>query len=586
MARSALNRQAPAGGISDPTDGDGLTPLIRATKVGNLLRMQLLLERGADPDAQGPMGFTALMWAVEYDNLAAVKVLVEGKATVGKRTNDGTTALARAAVHGKYEIANFLLAQPKCDPDVPDVYGTTPLYHALLWKKFETAKLILDRTRVVRLDARHFANVFMKSVEAGEETIVEKLLQLGAPVNHHVDGAYLPLHRAYDLDEYRITELLLKHFANPNLSERNCENFRELEFNIIEHAVAKRPHYLKMLLEHGGRAPRLTGGRRTLAQIALQSKQYKSAEILMTWQYFPTVRDINQYINAETIKIIKRVAPLLYKYIMDLLDEQIQRLRAIADKSPGIRDEIARTLSELATRLGAPEGANAEGPAAPIAKNLPEVAPELYAHRSNRQENPEQFIKRVYIDVFGEPAVSGLTQTDLARLDPQLHNRYRNWKVGKALAFEIPTRDSVLANLTAEERLARIRSQTSERRRRSEAVPAAIVEPIEKRLPDVAPELYAARPDRHEDPEQFIMRVYGDPKETGMTQPDLAHLDPQLYNRYRNWKVTHTATLRLPTRDDVIAATPAEEQLGRLRGQAKQAQARYRERLTKGKPTP
>src|SRR6202050_5904017 len=49
---------------ADTPDNRGITPLMYAAEIGSLDAMRLLLDRGADVNAQNAFGSTGLVWAV------------------------------------------------------------------------------------------------------------------------------------------------------------------------------------------------------------------------------------------------------------------------------------------------------------------------------------------------------------------------------------------------------------------------------------------------------------------------------------------------------------------------------------------
>ena len=95
----------------DSRGRDGWTPLIWASrgdhfKDGSVLR--LLLEHGADINAQDEMGRTVLHWGTISEKLEVVRLLLEHGADVGAKKNDGNTALQEAADRGREEVVELL----------------------------------------------------------------------------------------------------------------------------------------------------------------------------------------------------------------------------------------------------------------------------------------------------------------------------------------------------------------------------------------------------------------------------------------------------------------------------------------------
>ena len=71
-------------------DSRGITPLMYAAEIGSLDAMRLLIDRGADVNAQNAFGSTALMWSVT--DPAKVRLLLDHGAQVNIAANSGRTA--------------------------------------------------------------------------------------------------------------------------------------------------------------------------------------------------------------------------------------------------------------------------------------------------------------------------------------------------------------------------------------------------------------------------------------------------------------------------------------------------------------
>jgi Ankyrin repeats (3 copies)/Ankyrin repeats (many copies) len=92
-------------------DGDGLTPLLCASE-GRSFKddsaVRLLLEHGADINAQNQFGWTSLHWASINGALEVVRLLLEHGADVQVKNNSGRTALQVAAWYGHDKIVKLL----------------------------------------------------------------------------------------------------------------------------------------------------------------------------------------------------------------------------------------------------------------------------------------------------------------------------------------------------------------------------------------------------------------------------------------------------------------------------------------------
>jgi len=82
--------------------------LITAADEGHWETVQVLLDAGADANAEGEEGMTALMAAAYAGHTQTVKALLDAGAEVDARDNDGWTALMQVT-NGGTEIVKILL---------------------------------------------------------------------------------------------------------------------------------------------------------------------------------------------------------------------------------------------------------------------------------------------------------------------------------------------------------------------------------------------------------------------------------------------------------------------------------------------
>jgi ankyrin repeat protein len=89
--------------------------------------VRLLLNRGADINAQDEWGRTALMIAADGGYLETVKLLLDWEANVHLRDSNGNKALMRAAWKGHLEIVRSLLERGADVNTVDEKHGYTAL---------------------------------------------------------------------------------------------------------------------------------------------------------------------------------------------------------------------------------------------------------------------------------------------------------------------------------------------------------------------------------------------------------------------------------------------------------------------------
>jgi ankyrin repeat protein len=96
-------------------------PLIGATRSGDTSAIATLLSQGADPNQRwGVNGWTPLMHAIHKNQKGSVEALIAGGADVNARGNGGMSALIMAARYGYGDIVRLLLAKGA------DPYAETP----------------------------------------------------------------------------------------------------------------------------------------------------------------------------------------------------------------------------------------------------------------------------------------------------------------------------------------------------------------------------------------------------------------------------------------------------------------------------
>jgi len=119
--------------------------LLGAAIDGDLEDVRSFLQKGADPNARGSGGLTALVFAITTcdDNRAAAIAteLLAAGADPDARVSGGT-ALTRAAVYGKEKTA-YTILNAGGDPNLADEQATTALYSAVLYKHRSIVQMLL-----------------------------------------------------------------------------------------------------------------------------------------------------------------------------------------------------------------------------------------------------------------------------------------------------------------------------------------------------------------------------------------------------------------------------------------------------------
>jgi Ankyrin repeats (many copies)/Ankyrin repeats (3 copies) len=104
-------RQALAQGSSPDAPDYGFTPLMIAARRGHVVTMTVLIDAGADVNAndRAVNGWTPIMHALHKQQRAAVRLLLDRGADANRASPHGQTALMMAALDNDAEIVGWLL---------------------------------------------------------------------------------------------------------------------------------------------------------------------------------------------------------------------------------------------------------------------------------------------------------------------------------------------------------------------------------------------------------------------------------------------------------------------------------------------
>ncbi|KAA0176128.1 hypothetical protein FNF27_02517 [Cafeteria roenbergensis] len=117
---AALQVQLAAGAAADVADKSGYTPLIVAAWGGHTA------VNGAEVEAKGADGSTALLEAASNGHADVANVLLGSGASLAARDSNGNTALSLAAYGGHTSTVNLLLDHG-ADTSATNNHGETPM---------------------------------------------------------------------------------------------------------------------------------------------------------------------------------------------------------------------------------------------------------------------------------------------------------------------------------------------------------------------------------------------------------------------------------------------------------------------------
>ncbi|RYP87671.1 hypothetical protein DL770_004750 [Monosporascus sp. CRB-9-2] len=152
---------------------------------------KLLLDRGANIEADGKSGWTPLLFAAYYGYETVVELLLDRGADSEAKDETGWTPLLLAASYGRETILELLLDRG-ADIEAGNDIGSTPLLFAVR-NTYETViKLLLDRGANIEAKEASGATPLLLAAHNGYETVIQLLLDKGADIEAKDGSGWTP----------------------------------------------------------------------------------------------------------------------------------------------------------------------------------------------------------------------------------------------------------------------------------------------------------------------------------------------------------------------------------------------------------
>jgi ankyrin repeat protein len=192
-----------------------LSPFADTAEKADWQNLRLQLKTNAEVNAAQSDGTTALHWAVQHDDVAAVKSLLAAGANASATNRYGVPPLHLACVNGGEETVRLLL-DAGADPNTTLRGGETVLMTAARTGRVGPVALLLERGAKVDACDRKSQTALMWAAADGQADVVSLLLKSGADADTRLKSGFTPLLFAAREGRLEVVRVLLKAGVSAN----------------------------------------------------------------------------------------------------------------------------------------------------------------------------------------------------------------------------------------------------------------------------------------------------------------------------------------------------------------------------------
>ena len=226
---------------------NAVTPLHLASRDGHEEIARVLLEHGADVDAENKSKWTPLRHALDKKHVEVARVLIKNKAYVGAQGIDQWTPLLWASQHGQVELVQVLLERG-ADVDAEDALGWSPCRRAFYGRHVEVVRVLVQHTSSARLQNKRKSTPLHEASGDGLVDFARMLLKFGVDASARDEDNFTSLHCASEHGHVEIVLALLDHGVDVSVQDEHRRT--PLHFSSEE----GHEEVTRALLEHGADA--------------------------------------------------------------------------------------------------------------------------------------------------------------------------------------------------------------------------------------------------------------------------------------------------------------------------------------------
>uniref|UniRef100_A0A1X7TTN2 Uncharacterized protein n=1 Tax=Amphimedon queenslandica TaxID=400682 RepID=A0A1X7TTN2_AMPQE len=233
------------------------TDLIIASRRGDFLTIQSIIEKKPNFNFQNNDGWTALTFASQYGHHQVVELLLNKNPDINIQNKNGWTALMLASRYGHHQVVEFLLSK---DPDIniQNNNGWTALMFASQYGYHQVVELLLNKDPDIKIQNKYGWTALMVASSNGHHQVIELLLSKDSDINIKDNDGWTALMVAAYSRRPQVVELLLS--KDPNINIRNNDGGTALmiastngHHEVVELLLSKDPD-INIQHKYGGTA--------------------------------------------------------------------------------------------------------------------------------------------------------------------------------------------------------------------------------------------------------------------------------------------------------------------------------------------
>lgn len=210
---------------------EGITPLMKASKRGDVAEVDRLIKKGVNLNAKDWYGDSALYWAARCNHADIAKLLIDNGANVNERFQRGHTPLMIASLWESSEIVKYLL-EKGADPNAVNDDGECPIGYPAFADFEEIVNLLLK----FGADPNK-CNPIISSSRQGNNRIVKLLISKGADINLRNEAGETALIAAVQNCRVETVKILLQSGANNKIKDSHGKTPFHLSLSLVQNLM-------------------------------------------------------------------------------------------------------------------------------------------------------------------------------------------------------------------------------------------------------------------------------------------------------------------------------------------------------------